>query len=479
MAARTQRQSKRGRRPKTSDVVLTDESKVRKAVTAAAIGNTMEWYDFGVFSYIAVVISQVFFPAGNSTAQLLSTFATFAVAFLVRPLGGFVFGPLGDRIGRQKVLAITMLMMAAGTVAIGLIPSYASIGMWAPILLLLARLVQGFSTGGEYGGATTFVSEYAPDRRRGFMASWLEFGTLAGYSMGAALVTALTLALPQDELLSWGWRIPFLVGGPLGLVGLYLRYRLEETPAFKNDERPNEETDEQPQRYRRLFVTCWRPLLTCIALVLVFNVTNYMLTAYMPTYLTTALRLDHSTSLIMVLSVMVLVMGLIVVLGRYSDRVGRLPVVATGSIALIVLTLPAFLLINIGRWPAVFAGILVIGLILICFSSTLPSMIPALFPTIIRYGGVSIGFNIAVALFGGTTPLISQALVGMTGNNLAPAFLLMAAGIVGLIAVYFTRESARRALPGAPPTATTTEEARETAREQREDESNTKDGNAC
>lgn len=467
-------------RPTQEDVTIVQESQTRRAVAAAAIGNTMEWFDFGVYSYIAVVISQVFFPPTNSTAQLLSTFATFAVAFLVRPLGGFVFGPLGDRIGRRKVLAITMLTMAAGTVAIGLIPSYASIGIAAPILLLVARLVQGFSTGGEYGGATTFVAEFSPDRRRGFMASWLEFGTLTGYASGALIVTLLTVLLPPQALLDWGWRIPFLIGGPLGLIGLYLRYRLEESPAYEEaSARSDEEHDDFAQMcgdggssanrsgYRAIFLNCWRPLLLCIGLVLVFNVTNYMLTAYMPTYITDALGFSHATALVLVLVSMVLIMGLVVVLGRFSDRIGRVPVVATGSAALVVLALPVFLLINLGNWLAVFAGLLVLGLVLICFSSTIPSVVPALFPTAVRYGGVSIGFNISVALFGGTTPLLSEALVSATGSPLAPAFLLIAAGAIGFATVLFTPESARRALPGSSPTAASRAEARKTAREQR------------
>lgn len=214
------------------EATVIDPALVRRAVKAAALGNAMEWFDFGVYSYIAVTLGKVFFPSGNPTAQLLSTFGAFAAAFLVRPLGGMVFGPLGDRIGRQKVLAITMIMMAAGTFAIGLIPSYATIGVGAPILLLAARLVQGFSTGGEYAGASTFIAEYAPDKRRGFFGSWLEFGTLAGYIGGAGLVTLMTALLSTDDLLSWGWRVPFLIAGPMGIIGLYLRMRLEETPAF-------------------------------------------------------------------------------------------------------------------------------------------------------------------------------------------------------------------------------------------------------
>ena len=216
-----------------TDITVTDEAAVKRAVKAASLGNAMEWFDFGIYSYLAVTIGHVFFPSGNATAQLLSSFATFAVAFLVRPLGGMVFGPMGDKIGRKKVLAMTMILMAIGTFAIGLIPSYAAIGFWAPALLIFFRLVQGFSTGGEYGGASTFIAEYAPDKRRGYFGSFLEFGTLAGYVGAAGLVTVLTTLLGDAAMESWGWRVPFLVAGPLGLVGLYLRLRLDETPAFQ------------------------------------------------------------------------------------------------------------------------------------------------------------------------------------------------------------------------------------------------------
>jgi MHS family proline/betaine transporter-like MFS transporter len=452
------------------DATLVDERQAKRAVAAAAIGNTMEWFDFGVYSYIAIIISQVFFPPTSSTAQLLSTFATFAVAFLVRPLGGFFFGPLGDRIGRRKVLATTMVTMALGTLAIGLIPSYATIGVWAPILLLLARLVQGFSTGGEYGGATTFVSEYSPDRRRGFMASWLEFGTLTGYSLGAALVTILTITMSPPDLSQWGWRIPFLVAGPLGIIGLYLRFRLEETPAYRDTEQSRQSHTAATLRgVGRIFAEHWRPMLKCIGLVLAFNVTNYMLTAYMPTYLSAVLGFAHTSALVLVLIAMVAIMSLIVVLGRYSDRIGRLPIAGVGSAALIALSYPAFLLISLGHPAAVLGGLLMIGLCLICFSSTMPSTLPALFPTEIRYGAVSIGFNVAVALFGGTTPFIAEALVAATGAKSIPAALLIVAGIVGLIAVYFTREPAGRALPGSQPTAASEHEARERIQEEDQD----------
>jgi MHS family proline/betaine transporter-like MFS transporter len=285
---------------KTPDATVTDPALVKRAVQAAALGNAMEWFDFGVYSHIAVTLGKVFFPSGNPTAQLLSTFGAFAAAFLVRPLGGMVFGPLGDRVGRQKILAITMIMMAAGTFAIGLIPSYATIGVGAPLLLLAARLVQGFSTGGEYAGASTFIAEYAPDKRRGFLGSWLEFGTLAGYIGGAGLVTLMTALLSSSELTSWGWRIPFLVAGPMGVIGLYLRLRLEETPAFAA-EAEKAESNRPKVPLREMITGQWKALLLCMGLVLVFNVTDYMLLSYMPSYLTSELKYDETHGLLVVI----------------------------------------------------------------------------------------------------------------------------------------------------------------------------------
>lgn len=316
-------------RPVSPEVTVTDPALVRRAVKAAALGNAMEWFDFGVYSYIAVTLGKVFFPSGNPTAQLLATFGAFAAAFLVRPLGGMVFGPLGDRIGRQKVLALTMIMMAAYTFAIGLIPSYATIGVGAPVLLLAARLVQGFSTGGEYAGASTFIAEYAPDKRRGFFGSWLEFGTLAGYIGGAGLVTLMTALLSTDDLLSWGWRVPFLIAGPMGIVGLYLRMRLEETPAFAA-ELEKSEAGRPKVPLREMVTGQWRTLLLCMGLVLVFNVTDYMLLSYMPSYLTSELKYDETHGLLVVLGVMALMMVVQPFAGALTDRIGRRPVIAAG-----------------------------------------------------------------------------------------------------------------------------------------------------
>ncbi|MEU2909287.1 glycine betaine/L-proline transporter ProP [Streptomyces massasporeus] len=438
------------RKAKAPDPTVTDPALVRRAVKAAALGNAMEWFDFGVYSYIAVTLGKVFFPSGNPTAQLLSTFGAFAAAFLVRPLGGMVFGPLGDRVGRQKVLALTMIMMAAGTFAIGLIPSYATIGVGAPILLLAARLVQGFSTGGEYAGASTFIAEYAPDKRRGFLGSWLEFGTLAGYIGGAGLVTIMTALLSADDLTSWGWRIPFLVAGPMGMIGLYLRMRLEETPAFAAEAEKAENS--RPKTPLREMVTGqWRALLLCVGLVLVFNVTDYMLLSYMPSYLTGQLHYDETHGLLVVLGVMAAMMIAQPFVGALTDRVGRRPVIAAGCAGFLLLSVPALLLIREGSLLAVALGMGALGMLLVCFTASMPSALPALFPTKVRYGSLSIGFNVSVSLFGGTTPLVVTALIGATGNMMMPAYYMMAAAVIGGFAVWRMAESAGRPLPGSAP----------------------------
>ncbi|MEV8558885.1 glycine betaine/L-proline transporter ProP [Streptomyces sp. NPDC051917] len=438
------------RATKARDVTVTDPALVKRAVKAAALGNAMEWFDFGVYSYIAVTLGKVFFPSGNPTAQLLSTFGAFAAAFLVRPLGGMVFGPLGDRVGRQKVLALTMIMMAAGTFAIGLIPSYASIGVGAPLLLLAARLVQGFSTGGEYAGASTFIAEYAPDKKRGFFGSWLEFGTLAGYIGGAGLVTLMTALLSSQDLLSWGWRVPFLIAGPMGIIGLYLRMRLEETPAFAAEvEKAEAARPKVP--LREMVAGQWKALLLCMGLVLVFNVTDYMLLSYMPSYLTSELKYDETHGLLVVLGVMALMMIVQPFAGALTDRVGRRPVIAAGCAGFLFLSIPAVLLIREGSLLAVGLGMGALGLLLVCFTAAMPAALPALFPTRVRYGSLSIGFNVSVSLFGGTTPLVVTALIGATGNMMMPAYYMMAAAVVGGFAVWRMSESAGRPLPGSAP----------------------------
>lgn len=466
------RAGRRRRNPplRRTDITITDEASVRRAVKAASLGNAMEWFDFGIYSYLAVTIGHVFFPSGNDTVQLLSSFATFAVSFLVRPVGGMVFGPMGDKAGRKKVLALTMILMAVGTFAIGLIPSYATIGFWAPVLLILFRLVQGFSTGGEYGGASTFIAEYAPDRRRGYFGSFLELGTLAGYVGAAGLVTILTSVLGDSGMDSWGWRVPFLVAGPIGLIGLYLRLRLDETPAFRKlDDQSAHRASEAASAVEttakgdvaRIFRDYWPTLVLCICLVGAYNITDYMLLSYMPTYLSDEMGYSETHGLLILLATMVVLMLIINRVGRLSDRLGRKPLLMTGMLGFLVLSAPSFLLVKQGSLVAVSAGMLLLGLSLVCLLGTMSAALPALFPTQVRYGSLSIGYNLSASLFGGTTPLVITALISVTGTDMMPAYYSMAAALVGVISVACMKETARKPLDGSPPSVETPREAAE------------------
>ncbi|MYW03916.1 glycine betaine/L-proline transporter ProP [Streptomyces sp. SID3343] len=461
---------RRRKRLREQDITVVDTATVDTAVKATMLGNAMEWYDFGIYAYMAVTIGKVFFPSGNDTAQTLASFATFAAAFVVRPLGGFFFGPLGDRIGRKKVLATTMLMMATGTLCIGLIPSYASIGYAAPILLILFRMIQGFSAGGEYGGASTFIAEYAPDKRRGFYGSFLEFGTLIGYICAASLVTLLTAVLGDHRMLQWGWRIPFLVAAPIGVVGLYLRLRLEESPAFTKvmdkAAEPGGDSDAKPgpmAEFKRIFLGQKRPMIICIALVAAYNINDYMLLSYMPTYLSDTLDYNETHGLLLIVVVMIVLLGVIHPLGSLTDRIGRRPVIIGGCVGFLVLPLPCFVLIRMGALVPIFVGLMILGLVLVCFLATMSAALPALFPTEIRSGALSVSFNISVSAFGGTTPFVTEALVSGTGNGYMPAFYMMLAAAVGLVAAIEMSETARQPLMGSPPAVETAEEARELA----------------
>jgi len=303
--------SQQARPLEIGDITVIDNSKLKKAVTAAALGNAMEWFDFGVYGFVAFALGKVFFPDASPAVQTIAALGTFSVPFLVRPLGGVFFGVMGDRFGRQKVLSLTIIIMAISTFCIGLIPSYASIGIWAPILLLLCKLAQGFSVGGEYTGAAIFVAEYAPDRQRGFLGSWLDFGSIAGFVLGAGLVVLLQTILLEQTFLDWGWRLPFFLAGPLGLLGLYLRHAAEETPAFtqqleKMEKEDRDAVQERPTvSFREIFSKYRKALLICIGMVLVTNITYYMLLTFMPTYLTSSLGYSEEHGVLIIIVVMI------------------------------------------------------------------------------------------------------------------------------------------------------------------------------
>ena len=428
----------------TSTMPTTERSRtLRKAISASAMGNMTEWFDYGVYAYAATYITKAFFPEAGTIATLL----VFAVSFVFRPLGGLVLGPLGDRLGRQRVLAATIILMATSTFLVGLLPGYDTIGVWAPVLLVVLRVIQGFSAGGEYGGAATFMAEYAPDRKRGFFGSFLEFGTLAGFTLAAAVVLGCQIVLGEQTMQDWGWRIPFLIAGPLGLVGLYLRNQLEDTPVFRELEE-EEKVEEGATSALKDVLRGYRPqLLTLGGLVIALNVTNYTLLAYMPVYLQEKIGLSSRSSLVLLICGQLIMMLLIPASGRLSDRLGRKPLWWVSLGGLFVAAIPAYLLMAEGFFPAL-VGFAILGALYVLQLSTISATFPAMFPTHVRYAGFAISYNIATAAFGGTAPALNEKLIAVTGSDLVPAYSMMAACAIGAIALAFVPETARASIRG-------------------------------
>ncbi|MFC7340858.1 MFS transporter [Saccharopolyspora griseoalba] len=429
--------------PETAEPSAEQKSLLRRAVGAAAIGNCTEWYDFGVYAYIASYVGHQFFPGPLET---ISAFGAFALSFLLRPLGSLFFGPLGDRIGRQKVLAVTILLMSGSTFLIGLLPTYSTIGIFAPMLLLLLRMLQGFSTGGEYGGAATYIAEFAPNRKRGFWGSWLEFGTLVGFGLGALVPTLLILGLSTEQMETWGWRIPFLVAGPLGIVGLYLRSKLEDTPAFKALEHEHK-VAKSP--LRDMVRDWWRELLILMGIVILINVANYTILTYMETYLGNTLQVPEGQEyqlLVPLLLTVAFMLILITPVGRLSDRVGRKPVFLSAAICFLVLPLPAFWLIGQGSMLTIVLGLGLLAIGHVQLIGPLAATLPAMFPTKVRYAAFCIGYNLSTAIFGGTAPLINDSVVSSTGNTYFPAFYLMGAALIALVPIMLMKETAKQPL---------------------------------
>ena len=473
---------RRRRRLRADDVTVVEESALRKAILGSVVGNIMEWYDVGVYAYVAVLVGQAFLPAASDTTQNLFSLGVFAVTFIARPLGGVILGQLGDRLGRKEVLAFTLMMMAVATFGIGVLPPASVLGVWAPILLIALKLVQGFSTGGEYAGATTFITEYAPDKKRGFYASLLDWGSYMGNALGAGLVTVLMLTLPDDVMATWGWRIPFMLALPMGAIALYLRSRIEDTPAFRGAQAEDDEEEpadlaavesdimkpEGPLGLRDMVRAYWRELATAIVLVAGANTVGYALTSYMPTYLTTTLGYDEVHGPLLTLPVLVLVAFLVPVIGYWSDHVGRKPVLFSAAVSAVVLVVPAFMLMEHGQMWSTLLGLLLLAYPVAAYVGNLAASLPAIFPTSSRYGGMGISYNFAVAVFGGTAAFIMEALVTATGSALAPAFWIMATSLAAFAALFALPETARRPLPGSMPAVATEEEVAELVETQEE-----------
>jgi MHS family proline/betaine transporter-like MFS transporter len=401
-----------------------------RVVVAASIGNALEWFDFLIYGYFALNISKLFFPVGNGTIALLITFATFGLSYVVRPLGAIVIGAYTDRHGRRSGLTLSIGLMMIGTAMMAVMPTYAAIGLAAPALVLVARLLQGFSVGGEFGSATAFLVEHTKTRK-GFLASWQWASQGLTALVASIFGVVLTGVLTEPQLLSWGWRVPFFFGLLLGPIGLYIRSRMAETPEYAAIEPTKTPVRDLLSRH---------PVAVILAIgaSIISNSSNYLI-LYIPTYAVKELGLPQSTGFTATLVGAVILSAVSPLSGHWSDKIGRVRIMLTMGAVFLVTAYPTFWVMV--AYPSMAAAILAAGwlsLVKAGYSGVLPSLLAELFPTETRGIGMSLSFSISVTIFGGFAPLIATWLIAQTGDPLSPSFYLMVTAVLSMLALSFT-----------------------------------------
>ncbi|EHM02691.1 transporter, major facilitator family protein [Acetobacteraceae bacterium AT-5844] len=415
----------------------------RRQLAAACIGNVLEYYDFIVYAYLASTIAHKFFPSDSEAAGLLASFAAFGVGFLARPLGGIVIGRIGDKSGRKIALLITIFGMALGTVGIGLLPTFETIGIMAPVLLVVMRLIQGLAAGGEWGGATAFIVESAPEGRRGLFGGIGQASIAASNLLGSVVVAFIAGLFTPQEMQDWAWRVPFLLGGILLPVGVYMRRNLKETPAFV-------EAQQEPAKKEVAKHDLGSPIVLlgkAFGFTVVWTVSYYIMLSYMPTFLTKQAGLTQSQALwgnAVALIVLVLATPFF---GWWSDRIGRKPLLLACCAAFVILPYPLFSIILSGAsLPAIVAVQIVFNLFIAAFSGAGPSALSELFPTHSRTTLMSTGYSVAVAIFGGFAPFIATWLISATNSPISPTYYLIFSGVVSGLVIWGFRETAHEKL---------------------------------
>ncbi|MDK4688870.1 MFS transporter [Kingella negevensis] len=431
----------------TPELSEQERQALRKAATSSFIGNFVEWFDYAAYGYLAAIIGKVFFPSSDPQTELIATFTVFAISFIIRPFGGIVWGYWGDRYGRRFALSWSILVMSASTFCIALIPSYTSIGIAAPILLLLVRMVQGFSASGEYAGASAFLAEYAPKGKRGLYTSLVPASTATGLLMGSLLAALLYTVLSPEHLHSWGWRIPFLMAGPFGLIGRYIRLHLEDSPVYREMEAKMDKSKRSSNLPIQILLTKYRKeVLIACGVVSLNAVAFYTTLSYMPTYLSSELGMSETYSFMASSVALLAYIGFIFVMGHFSDLYGRKTMLTGACVLFILLSVPLFALLEQNHFAVSLFVMMSFGVILAMNDGTLPGFLTEAFPTHLRFSGFALCFNMGNALLGGTSPLLATLLIKHTGSDLAPAWYLSGIAVIALIALRFSQETANKKL---------------------------------
>lgn len=394
---------------------------------AGIAGNVMEWYDFAVYGYFAAILGAAFFPSKDPTVSLLSAFGVFAGGYLMRPLGGLIFGHIGDRLGRRRALTVSSLLMGVPTTLIGFMPTYERVGLLAPTGILLLRLLQGLSVGGEYTSSAVFVVEHARPERRGFYGSWIVWGALAGTVIGSGVAALLSNLLSPAALRSWGWRVPFLAGILIAMYTYVLRRGLADEPAVASDGRmPIVEAVRDH----------WRAMLQGAGLSLINAVAFYTVFVYVVTYMQLFDKLPAAKALDINTLNMVIMLVLVPAFGALSDRIGRKPMVLAAALALCVLAWPLFALVHSGVDRLIFLGQLGFAVLVAAYAGLTPTILVEAFPRDVRCSAVSTSYNLVLGVFGGTAPIVATYLIERTRDDLSPAYYIMAAALVSAVAIY-------------------------------------------
>ncbi|CAD6560784.1 MFS transporter [Paraburkholderia sabiae] len=412
----------------------------RRAIIATVLGNGLEWFDWTVFSFFSVTIAKLFFPTGNELTSILLAVGTFGVGFFMRPVGGIILGVYADKAGRKAALSLIILLMALGTAIIGFAPTYEQAGIVAPVLIVFARLLQGFSAGGEMGGATAFLTECAPPGKRAFYSSWILSSTGFSVLLGAGVGTFVNTSLDPAALHSWGWRVPFLLGILIGPVGYYIRSRMDETAAFS----AVEEEAKHNSPLKEVLARFPRETLATFSMVILWTVITYVLLFYMPTYSVRTLHLDPSTGFIAGMVGGAVIMFVSPIVGRLADVYGRRIFISGSAVAILVLVWPMFAWIN--RSPGLTSLLvfqIVFGALFSGYAGSILAAFSELFPTKVLSTGLSVAYNLAVTVFGGFTPFVVTWLMASTGSNMVPAYYVIAAAAISLVGSRFVKDARR------------------------------------